>query len=51
VGQSPEYLKKRAGRGDFPAYKEGKLWRVNKTALMAHVGAPNTEGGAAKCKR
>jgi hypothetical protein len=38
VGQSPEYLKKRAQRGDFPAFKEGNQWRVGKAALMAHVG-------------
>lgn len=39
VGQAPEYLKKRAQRGTFPAYKEGAAWRCEKTALMKHVGA------------
>jgi hypothetical protein len=48
VGQSPEYLKKRAQRGDFTAYKEGNRWRVSKTALMAHAGEPETERSAAK---
>ena len=38
VGQSPEYLKKRAQRGEFPAFKEGNEWRVRKSALMIHVG-------------
>ena len=38
VGQSPEHLKKRAQRGDFPAFKEGGEWRVRKSALMMHVG-------------
>ena len=38
VGLSYECLKKRAQRGDFPAYKEGKQWRVNKAALRKHVG-------------
>jgi len=38
VGVSPEYLKKRAQKGDFPAYKEGNQWRITKDALMRHVG-------------
>jgi hypothetical protein len=38
VGQNPEYLKKRAQRGTFPAYKEGKQWRITKDALMRHCG-------------
>jgi hypothetical protein len=38
----PENLKKRAQRGDFPAYKEGKQWRVAKSALMEHVGSAGT---------
>ena len=38
VGQSPEYLKKRAQRGEFPAFKESGEWRVRKSALMRHVG-------------
>ena len=37
VGQNPEYLKKRAGRGGFPAYKEGGSWRVSKDALREHI--------------
>ena len=37
VGQTPGYLKKRAQRGDFPAYKEGSSWRVSKDALRAHI--------------
>jgi hypothetical protein len=45
VGSSPEYLKKRAQRGDFPAYKEGKQWRVTKSALIAHIG-----GGEEVCR-
>jgi hypothetical protein len=42
VGQSPENLKKRAQRGDFPAYKEGNQWRVAKSSLMKHVGSAGT---------
>jgi hypothetical protein len=38
VGQSPEHLKKRAQRGDFPAFKEGGEWRITKDALMRHCG-------------
>lgn len=38
VGMHPDYLKKRAARGDFPAYKEGNSWRVTKEALKKHVG-------------
>jgi len=37
VGQHPEYLKKRAQRGEFPGYKEGNCWRVSKAALMKHI--------------
>jgi len=37
VGQSAEYLKKRAQKGTFPAYKEGSEWRVTKDALMEHI--------------
>jgi hypothetical protein len=37
VGQCPEYLKKRAQRGTFPAYKEGSQWRVSKAALKEHI--------------
>ena len=37
VGQSCEHLKKRAQRGDFPAYKEGNQWRITKESLMNHV--------------
>ena len=38
VGSTPEYLKKRAQRGTFPAYKEGNQWRVSKEKLIQHVG-------------
>lgn len=40
VELSVDCLKKRAAAGTFPAYKEGKDWRVRKTALMEHVGEP-----------
>ena len=40
VGQSAEYLKKRAQCGSFPAYKEGNQWRVSKEALMEHIKTP-----------
>jgi len=37
IGVSPEALLKRCQRGTFPAYKEGKLWRVTKDALLKHI--------------
>jgi excisionase family DNA binding protein len=37
VGQSPEYLRKRAQQGTFPAYKEGTSWRITKEALREHT--------------
>lgn len=37
VGKSPETLKKLAQRGGFPAYKDGKFWRVTKEALLEHT--------------
>jgi hypothetical protein len=43
VGQSPEYLKKRAQRGTFPAYREGSQWRVSKETLREHIN-----GGSAR---
>ena len=42
VGQSAEYLKKRAQSGTFPAFKEGNCWRISKSALMKHVGEEGT---------
>jgi len=44
IGQSPEYLKKRCQRGDFPGYKEGNQWRISKEALQRHVGASGQSG-------
>jgi len=34
---TPETLIKRAKAGTFPAYKEGKVWRVRKESLIAHT--------------
>jgi len=34
---TPETLIKRAKAGKFPAYKEGKVWRVRKESLTAHL--------------
>ncbi len=45
VGQSPEHLKQRSLKGDFPAYKEGKSWRVEKEQLIKHIRR-NRVGGA-----
>ena len=37
VGVTPENLKKRCQRGQFPAYKEGALWRVEKDELRNYM--------------
>ena len=34
---TPETLIKRAKKGEFPAYKEGKVWRVRKDSFIAHI--------------
>ena len=44
VGQSAEYLKKRAQRGTFPGYKEGNEWRVSKDDLMEHIASRKNKG-------
>lgn len=36
--KTPENLKKRAQRGEFPAVKDGRDWRVTKEALRKHLG-------------
>jgi hypothetical protein len=41
VGFTPEYLKKMAQRGDFPAFKVGCQWRVGKNALINYVDGPS----------
>jgi excisionase family DNA binding protein len=38
VGQHPDYIKKRAQKGDFPAFKVGSQWRVEKETLMRFCG-------------
>ena len=37
VGSTPESLKRRALNGTFPAYKEGKNWRIEKDQLRAYM--------------
>ena len=37
IGVTPESLVKRCQRGTFPAYHEGKLWRITKDALLRHI--------------
>ena len=37
MGKSPESLKARCIKGDFPAFKDGKLWYVEKAALRAYI--------------
>ena len=43
VGVTPEALIKRCQRGTFPGYKEGKLWRVSKKALLQHIEGTKEE--------
>lgn len=35
--ETPENLKAKALRKQFPAYKQGKLWRVTKNALQEYI--------------
>jgi len=37
LGVTPETLKLRCLRGKFPAFKEGKNWRVEKCDLRAYI--------------
>lgn len=37
LGEHPETLKTKSRKGEFPAFKEGKLWRVEKNALQRHI--------------
>ena len=39
VKQHPGYLKQRAQRGTFPAYKEGNEWRVTKEDLLEYINS------------
>jgi len=38
LGQGVDSLKKRAQRGEFPAFKSGRDWRVTKDALINYIG-------------
>jgi excisionase family DNA binding protein len=37
LGVSLDRLRKLAQRGEFPAFKVGKLWRVNKTDMLSYI--------------
>lgn len=37
LGVSLDRIRKLAQRGEFPAFKVGKLWRVNKTDMLAYL--------------
>lgn len=37
VGQTPESIKHKCQQGLFPAYKEGKEWRIEKDLLKAYM--------------
>jgi excisionase family DNA binding protein len=37
LGVSLDRLRKLAQHGDFPAFKLGKQWRVNKTDLLSYI--------------
>jgi excisionase family DNA binding protein len=37
LGVSLDRLRKLAQRGEFPAFKVGKLWRVNKTDMLSYM--------------
>lgn len=37
IGAKPASVKRRCQRGDFPAFKNGKLWRITKEALLKYI--------------
>lgn len=37
LGVSLDRIRKLAQRGEFPAFKVGKLWRVNKTDMLTYI--------------
>ena len=37
LGVSLDRIRKLAQRGEFPAFKVGKLWRVNKTDMLDYI--------------
>lgn len=37
LGISLDRIRKLAQRGEFPAFKVGKLWRVNKTDMLNYL--------------
>ena len=47
IGTTRESLEKRCHKGTFPAYKEGRLWRIEKGALLAHIEKNSVMRGAA----
>lgn len=48
LGVSEECLKKRAQRGQFPAFKVGSLWRVSKNDLLVYIENQKTAGPLVK---
>ena len=43
LGVTNDSLVKRCQRGTFPGFKEGKLWRVTKEALLQHIEANSVQ--------
>ena len=41
IGVSEKALIQRCQKKQFPAYKEGKLWRVKKESLLEHIDKSN----------
>lgn len=41
LGVTPEGIKRRCQRGELPAFKDGKLWRFEKTAFMDYISGRN----------
>lgn len=37
IGQTPERIRKKCINGQFPAYKEGSEWRIEKELLIAYM--------------
>lgn len=37
LGKTPENITRRCQSGEFPAFKDGKEWRITKEALLKYI--------------
>lgn len=43
LGKTPESLTKRCQDGNFPAFKDGKSWRITKEAFFKYINENGNE--------